>query len=193
MDLITKSSTLRSLVREASRPDLDIRPALSIQGWMAPIELRWLAKQAAQSSKIIELGAWKGRSTWVLARHVLGQVYTVDHFKGDTGTGAQDTYAEFVRNLQGLEHKYTALRMSASEALVPLSLRLPLGADFIFIDDDHAYENVHNNIARYSALIRRGGVIAGHDFGVWPGVDRAVKELIRKFNVVGSIWWRQIV
>lgn len=49
---------------------IDIVPALGIQGWMEPFELQWLAEQAARCTTIVEIGSWKGRSTRALADHI---------------------------------------------------------------------------------------------------------------------------
>jgi len=37
--------------------------------------------------------------------------------------------------------------------------------DFVFIDGDHRFEFVTNDIAEWSRKVRLGGVISGHDFG----------------------------
>jgi hypothetical protein len=51
--------------------------------------------------------------------------------------------------------------------------------DFIYIDGDHNYEGVMNDLKYYSKL-KPGGIICGHDFSnSWPGTVRAVKEFFK--------------
>lgn len=37
--------------------------------------------------------------------------------------------------------------------------------DFVFIDGDHRFEYVTNDIAEWSKKVKIGGIVAGHDFG----------------------------
>lgn len=47
----------------------------------------------------------------------------------------------------------------------------------VFIDGDHRYESVKNDIAAWSPCVIDGGIIAFHDLN-WPGVARAIAELL---------------
>lgn len=56
--------------------------------------------------------------------------------------------------------------------------------DFVFLDADHAYESVSLDIDSWLPKIRRGGILAGHDFNwQFPGVVQAVVERFSKFHV----------
>jgi len=37
--------------------------------------------------------------------------------------------------------------------------------DFVFIDGDHEFRTVTNDIADWSKKVRKGGIVAGHDYG----------------------------
>ena len=55
--------------------------------------------------------------------------------------------------------------------------------DFVYIDADHSYEGARRDIAAWGRKVRRGGMVAGHDYYVFPGsgndgVVRAVDEHI---------------
>lgn len=49
--------------------------------------------------------------------------------------------------------------------------------DFVYIDADHTFDNVVQDIIQWSAKVKHGGIIAGHDYfqhiygGVVPAVD----------------------
>jgi hypothetical protein len=65
--------------------------------------------------------------------------------------------------------------------------------DFVFIDADHSYEAVRDDIAAWLPKIRPGGLLCGHDYSKpgersavgWPGVVRAVDEAVseRRWNL----------
>ena len=48
--------------------------------------------------------------------------------------------------------------------------------DAIYIDGDHRYEAVKNDIKAWLPKVKPGGIVAGHDYG-WDGVKKAVDEI----------------
>ena len=58
--------------------------------------------------------------------------------------------------------------------------------DFVFIDASHEYEDVKADIMAWMPKVKRGGVLAGHDYYVnydyFPGVKRAAKECLVDFE-----------
>ena len=65
--------------------------------------------------------------------------------------------------------------------------------DFVFIDGDHNYETVKQDIILWPPKLKGGGILCGDDYGKEhiPGVKRAVDELLpqRKLTKSGTIWW----
>lgn len=67
---------------------------------------------------------------------------------------------------------------------VEASQDVPDGSlDLVFIDGDHSYEGVRADVDHWLPKVRKGGVIAGHDYDntnkygdAFKGVDRAVHE-----------------
>jgi hypothetical protein len=53
--------------------------------------------------------------------------------------------------------------------------------DFVFIDGNHSYEFVREDIASWFPIIKGNGLFSGHDYGneEFPGVKRAVDEFAR--------------
>jgi hypothetical protein len=65
-------------------------------------------------------------------------------------------------------------------------------ADMVFFDGDHSYEGCRADILGYLPMVRRGGIMAVHDYDkgivpvtengphpmVWEGVNRAVDEFL---------------
>lgn len=93
------------------------------------------------------------------------------------------------------EERRTVMQMTSAEAA--WSFPIFQKFDAVFIDGDHSYEGCRDDIAYWHGKVRKGGLIAGHDYGARDfraGVTRAVNEAAEangwKINV-GShkIWW----
>ena len=56
--------------------------------------------------------------------------------------------------------------------------------DFVYIDGDHSYQAVKDDLREWSKKVRKGGIISGHDYQ-WCGVKPAVDEHMegRPFSV----------
>jgi predicted O-methyltransferase YrrM len=63
--------------------------------------------------------------------------------------------------------------------------------DLVFIDANHSYEYVYKDIVKYSPKLKPTGLLTGHDID-YPGVNRAVKELVQQFDVGPNNVWVKI-
>lgn len=68
--------------------------------------------------------------------------------------------------------------------------------DFVYIDGNHNYDFVSRDIHFYYPLVKKGGVLGGHDYACeWPSVVKAVNEFSVELGVVPFIlfpdWWFQ--
>jgi hypothetical protein len=50
----------------------------------------------------------------------------------------------------------------------------------VFVDGSHAYEYAMSDTRAAMKLVRPGGIIVWHDYGVWEGVTRALEEIERR-------------
>jgi hypothetical protein len=62
--------------------------------------------------------------------------------------------------------------------------------DFVFIDADHRYENVLQDIQLWTPKIKTAGLVIGHDYDnpKYPGVRRAVEDYFPNHTVSNSLW-----
>jgi len=74
---------------------------------------------------------------------------------------------------------------------------IPDNVDFVFIDGNHDYDYVQRDLVAYESKVKKGGIMAAHDFATGPGVAIAeyVKEHNRNiihedFDPCGVCWWR---
>jgi predicted O-methyltransferase YrrM len=176
----------------------DINTAITIEGWMVPAELEWLAQQASEHSRVVEIGSWAGRSTRAMADNLPpgGVIYAVDTWEGSdedvhrnmlAGKPKDWLFEQFARNIWPRSN-VNAVRMSSVDAAKYLK---ELEFDMIFIDAAHDYESVKADILAWRPLMKIGGMFCGHDFS-HPPVKRAVLELVPKAAAVlpttGDIW-----
>lgn len=70
--------------------------------------------------------------------------------------------------------------------------------DFVYLDADHSETGVANDLCHWSAKVREGGIIAGHDYGHrdFPGVKRAVDRYFARFGwpvheLGNGVWYVQ--
>lgn len=84
------------------------------------------------------------------------------------------------------------------DRLVPIQGNSHLVADFVpqvdlvFIDADHSYNGCKGDIIAYSSKVKTGGILAGHDID-YPGVNRAVNELISDYSVgPNNVWFSEV-
>lgn len=79
-------------------------------------------------------------------------------------------------------------------------LEIPDELDFVYIDGNHAYQFVKEDIENYFPKIKKGGIIGGHDYTPAPapepsnfGVRKAVDEFVLKNNLKLNFsppdWW----
>jgi predicted O-methyltransferase YrrM len=175
---------------------MNIEKALTVEGWMSEVELRWLAETAAtvpEGGVIVEIGSYLGRSACALAANTRATVYCVDMWNhawdGWQPPGPHSpNYSTFCFNTAEFDnitpiHQPSVL---AAREMFESGSR----ADMIFIDAAHDEMNVRRDIESWRPLLKEGGVLAGHDYGFtgWPDVMRVVDELIPGAMIVDTIW-----
>lgn len=138
-------------------------------------------------ARIVEIGRFKGGSTFVVAAAMEPGSTLVSY----------DLHVPSREDLQGpdldrdLREALERYGISAGVDLVVAdsrSVELPAaGIDLLFVDGDHTYEGASSDIERWSPLLREGGHLVLHDavdtggYGnVYPGVTRAVDELLKR-------------
>lgn len=129
-----------------------------------------LAFSASKNGAIfVEIGSWLGYSTSILgevAKRDGGQVFCVDHWKGSPDVpnrqNAQDCFELFRHNMEHLELDGIVhpLVMESAAAATIFSDGI---ADLIFIDADHRYKSVKQDIEAWWPKVKEGGILCGHD------------------------------
>ena len=133
-----------------------------------------------------EIGVQWGISAVAFLVHGVRFMYLVDPWKTYDGYGAPSPQADEVEEanfrrcrdtLSTYDNScryYAILRMPSEEA----ARFIPNDLDFVWVDGNHGYHWVKDDLWRYWPKIRPGGVLCGHDYGLDPmfDVNRAVNE-----------------
>lgn len=179
----------------------DFRP-IDLQGWGSYEAVFEHLLTAVKPRILVEVGTWKGASAIhqaSIARR-LGiecEIVCVDtwlgnwqHWSRSTGPGSRvdlatkngfpTLYYQFLSNVifMGFQNEITPLPLPGIAA-AKLFAHLELEVDLIYIDGDHEYEAVSQDIRTWDAVLSRGGVLFGDDLH-WPGVRRAVDDFVKE-------------
>lgn len=162
----------------------DPTPGMHLWGWVQPSELRWLSVQAAGMRSVVEVGSFKGRSSFALASACPGTVYCIDPWEDDTPEyDGTDAWTYWHDNIEVVFPNVTAVR-GRSPAVGDL---VPAPVDMVWIDGSHDYENVAADIRYWRDRARR--LLCGHDYtAAFPGVVQAVDELLPYAALVPETW-----
>jgi len=114
-----------------------------------------------------EIGVYKGNYTKVLAKSGL-QIYGIDPWRayGDVGVISQDQeeldiYYENSQRLLAPYPNVVVIRKTSMEALKDFENK---SLDFVYIDGNHHFKYITEDICEWTKKVRKGGVISGHDY-----------------------------
>lgn len=174
----------------------------NIEGWFSEDDAtlyRDLAIRACGlGGPIIEVGTWLGKS--LMAVSDLGRIVCVDTWNGshehqNTGHNLECLYERFIAALaaRDLLGKVTPIRMESVTAAA-LMASAGVKASLVFIDANHEYKAVEEDIKAWKQIVLPGGIMAGHDYNPgWPGVIEAVDAMfpnaIKAPAGGSSIWY----
>jgi GT2 family glycosyltransferase len=171
-------------------------------GWFTDADIRGyreMAEAIPDGGRILEIGVWQGKSLCTLHDIIIRKklkVYAIDTFAGSdnepdmiASAKSMDLLSVFKNNLERFGIESTIYR-DRSDNKELINFFADNTFDLIFIDADHSYEGVTKDIQNWMPKTKR--FIGGHDYGltgpIHEGVTRAVKEQVKRFTVVGTVW-----
>lgn len=153
------------------------------------------ARKVKRGGNIVEIGAYKGRSTCFIASGIKEGVtlWSIDTFKSTTmgKDEGEDTFKEFKKNTEKFGNRIIAIRGLSEE----VAKRWDKEIDFLWIDGDHSFEGCSKDIEMWVPFVKSRGIVAFHDYPNAPGVKKAVDEIFRKKfegksgGIVDLIYW----
>lgn len=143
--------------------------------------------QGVEKPKMLEIGSFMGESTLLFASMgCFEEIHCIEPFSGDFdeykdyGDDWSAVKREFFTNTRHFKDKIH-LYKDFSYNLVHTFKDEDF--DFIYIDALHDYDSVKRDLELYLPKVKKGGVIAGHDYSKeFSGVQRAVNEMCTTLN-----------
>ena len=189
-----------------------------IYGYISDKEVESLQERVnslPEKSVIVEIGSFMGKSTVAMAEVAESRgisIFAIDPFIGSnlreqiivkskvgereykfiedkrTVDEYYDPYIDYQKNIGPFQHVISTLKLRSEEAVK--IWKKPI--DMIFIDGDHSYKAVKHDIESWMPFVKKGGVMAFHDYGnVCGGVILAVDELVfdryESYTLVGDL------
>ncbi len=167
---------------------------------------RWFVEEAVEGDTIVEIGSWVGKSTCYMGELVKFasengkkvKFVNIDPFIADCTKTADgygwienspgtklSTKTEFYKNIEPVKDYVRTIEdysVPASEQFKDESLFA------VWVDGHHGYESVLADMEAFWKKIRKGGILAGHDYvisGAHNGfeVARAVETFAHKYDL----------
>lgn len=124
-----------------------------------------------EAKKAVEVGVFKAQFSKHILENWPGTLWLVDPWRAfEEGEGYVDAsnhkehqtaYLEAMQNIEGYESRAFMLRGLSSD----MASRFEDNSlDFVYIDGNHAYDWVKEDIELWWPKIKQGGILAGHDY-----------------------------
>lgn len=185
-----------------------IRDHRKIEGFLFPneaIELYRAASKLPRGSVVVEIGSWKGKSTYCLARGLKnGKVVAIDSFDAFADDGSEEIYQK-TKGEKPLVDQFRE-KMQELNLMMKIDIFHGYSSQFVgkiprihllFIDGNHSRESCEFDFNNYSPFIVSGGYIVLHDYDpsrknlgpTWV-VDNIIlpSGKYNFINLVNSLW-----
>jgi len=157
----------------------------------------------------VEIGLGKGQTIGFLLKFITDpefKAWGVDPFECykelQTNNAASLKFRKTMHRNQGLvdqavnqNPRFTLIKKMSDEAAKSFE---PESIDLVFIDGNHSYKYVLSDIEHWEPIVRKGGIVAGHDYvdnprnkyyGVKLAADKYAKEHGFKLEVADNEVW----
>jgi len=148
----------------------------------------------------VEIGTFEGENAGYILKDLnIKKLYLIDPWLdykeyNDYEDGGQKrnlnkAYFKTLKRVSKFKDKVVLIKKFSSEALKDIKEKL----DFIYIDGNHDYKFVKEDIKNYYKKLKKGGVLAGHDIPSL-GVSKAFCEFVSEIKnsqpyIKHRDWW----
>lgn len=165
-----------------------------IQGFMGNQGLQFLYFEVIRAMayldkpmRVLEVGVWKGRSSHAILSAMLegskpidSKYFAIDNWSKESDESNAIAKQEFQKVCKEFDDRI-GIEMYDHQSLKVLPNFPDDYFDFVFLDGDHSYENVIEELKAVYPKVKRGGYILGHDYRI-AVADRVVKAVNEFFG-----------
>lgn len=126
----------------------------------------------------VEIGSFKAEFAREILNQWTGKLYLIDVWRSlsneeyddaSNHKNHEDIYSQAMKNIESFEDRAYMLRMKSEQAV---ELFDDYSLDFVYIDANHTYESVKDDINLWYPKVKINGIIAGHDFLDLPDYNK---------------------
>lgn len=156
-----------------------------IHGWFTwPCLYRDMVAKFPSGSSFVEVGVFKGRSLSYLIVEMINANKEFSIIGIDLFVMLEISEDIVNSNLTSVKEKFNLITGNSVEVADSFKDE---SLDFVFIDGDHAYESIKEDILAWMPKIKNGGILAGHDYPLesippFSDIKRAVDEILGEKN-----------
>ncbi len=150
------------------------------------------AKDKFMGKEIIacEIGVFDGEHAYQILKHLnIKKLYLIDPYTNNTNyKGDPMSNSNFLslakskakKLLKPFKDKIVWIEKLSKDAIGDIKEKL----DFIYIDGNHFYPHIDNDLENYYTLLKQDGIFSGHDFSDgWIDVVIAINKFAAKRNL----------
>ena len=171
------------------------------EDWFPDLSCEVLARLVGDVADVdgmlLEIGSWEGKSTCAFANAAYPRtVHAVDTWEGsgheisEALAAERDVFAKWCCNIEHYtKGNVRGHRMGWREFVPTITEPVALG----FIDAEHSYDEVFDNVAALLPLLASGGILCGDDVHHFPVMQAIIDHFgVQNVDVHASLWiWRK--
>lgn len=159
--------------------------AAHIFTWTEPASLAYCAEMASRSSCGVEIGSYMGASALVMLRaNPALHLWCVDLFQV---AGIRKCCEHFLE--KEISDGRCELIAGNSAVAAGMLQHMKGKLELVWVDDGHAREDLIRDISSFKPLLKRGGVMFGHDFDGTNDVAQGVIATGIRYEIpVPRVW-----
>ena len=116
---------------------------------------------------------------------ILEIYYAIDLWK-DYHDVSSEKWEQYYQEIRSLDRDNLQLIVLRQDVTVASNCFVDGSLDMVFIDADHSYEAVKNDICTWLPKICRGGLLLGHDYN-YKEVRKAVDEIFDSIGITCAV------
>lgn len=133
--------------------------------------INYIFEQDPSASHWVEIGSLCGESSTIfLGFNRIKKLDCIDSSEPHT-LKLKTKFASYIKSKRCFIHNFCSKQCAAQFKNESI--------DVVYIDGDHSYEGVKEDIKLYYPKLKHGGFLCGHDYSApWPSIIQAVDEFV---------------